>query len=116
MIEGKPFELLMVSGLIILVGSLGLVDIFFISEVPFVASVALVFLYGFLHPLTAFFLWTEQKWALKATRAFVIFSLLGSFLCFGKLSSIILVINALLYFYAFITLFRHDIKRVFDED
>jgi hypothetical protein len=116
MINGKPYELLLVSGLIILVGSLGLVDIFFISNAPFGASAALVISYGLLHPLTAFFLWTIQSWALKAARTFIIISLAASFLYFGKLSSIILVVNALLYFYVLLILFRHDIKKVFDED
>jgi hypothetical protein len=116
MIAGKPFELLTVSGLIILIGCLGLVDIFFLSDAPFGASAFLVFSYGLLHPLTAFFLWTEQRWALKAARIFIFISLMASFLYFGRLSSFILVVNALLYFYALLILFRHDIKKTFDED
>ena len=116
MISGKPFELLVVSGLIILIGSLGLVDIFFISDAPFGAAAALVVSYGLLHPLTAFFLWTVQSWALKSARIFSIISLLASFLYLGKLSSMILVINALLYFYVLLILFRHEIKKVYDED
>jgi uncharacterized membrane protein (DUF2068 family) len=116
MINGKPFELLTVSGLIILIGSLGLVDIFFISDAPFGALAALIVSYGLLHPLTAFFLWTVQCWALKAARIFIGVSLIASFLYFGRLSSMIIVINALLYLYVLLILFRHDIKKVFDED
>ena len=110
----KPTELWLVSGMIVFIGTLGLANIFFLSSLPFNTAATFVFYYGFLHPLTAFFLWTGFKWALNAARLFVGVSLLAGLFLFGQLDNAVLVLSTLLYLYCLLYLFRYDIGRFFE--
>lgn len=116
MLFGKPFELLLISVMLVLVGTLGLADVLFISSLPASVALPLILFYVFMHPLTAFFLWSGRIWALRAARIFVVVSLSASLFYFGRMNNVILVVNALLYLYSLLCLFRYDVKRVFDED
>ena len=115
--DKKPLELLVLSGMFVLTGTLGLLDIFFVSEPPKdILIIALVFVYAFIQPLIAYGLWSIFTPALWAARVTAISMLIFSFFLYGVLNQIILVANTLLYLYCLLYLFRYDIKVVYGED
>jgi hypothetical protein len=114
--QKRPLELLLLVAALAVNGTLGLVNVFFLSKPPAGTVIALTITYGFIHPFLAYALLSMWRHALKITRPLMMIFLVFSFFFYQILDPVILILNSVIYLYALFYLYRPDVKTVFGED
>lgn len=111
----RPLELYVVVLLLVAAGTIGLIDTLLAGDTGGLALTALAAAYG-LHSLAAYMLFSAWKRALDYARALTAVSLAASFILYPDLDPYLFFVTAILQSYAFLALYRHEVRAVYGAD